>query len=128
MKKPSEIECLAAASESLICCSQYDADNRTLNFLRLDDLGTSESGVSLFAWVLADLRARASDIGVMLLTSLVVLLAFDFAGTESLLGGFAGLSLPERSRTPTLLLTDDGGLALKYTHPHQHQLLQSSGD
>jgi len=47
LKKPSEIECLAADSESLICESQYDAEDKTLNFF-LVVLETSETGVSFF--------------------------------------------------------------------------------
>jgi hypothetical protein len=48
LKKPSEIECLAADSESLICVSQYDAEDKTLNFFLIVDLETSETGVSVF--------------------------------------------------------------------------------
>lgn len=39
-------------------------------------------------------------------------LAIDLEGTDSLLGGFADFSLPERGRAATLLLTLDAGLTL----------------
>lgn len=117
MKNPSEIECLAASSEYLICDTQYEADDRILYFFRLDDLETSETGVSDFPWLVADLVTLASEMGVMLPTSFDAGVAADLAGIESLLGGLAGLSLPERSRTPTLLLTLDAGLPLKKDKP-----------
>lgn len=109
LKSPSEIECLPAASDSLICVSQYDAEERTLNFFRLVDFETSEAGVSLFT----DLLDLASEIGVMLPSSFGAGVPAGLGGLESLLGGLAGLSLPERSRTPTLLLRVDAGLPLK---------------
>lgn len=52
----------------------------------------------------------------MLPTNFGAGLVVDLAGIESLLGGLAGLSLPERSRTPTLLLTLDAGLPLKMVY------------
>ena len=113
LKNPSEIVCLAADSESLICDSQYDADDRTLNFLLFDDLETSKTGVSFFVWLLTDLFARASEIGEIVPTDLGTGLTLDLTGIESLLGGFPNLSFPERSRTLTLLLTLDAGLPLK---------------
>ena len=109
------MECFAADSDSLICDSQYDAEDRMLNFLRLDDLETSETGVSLFPWLLTDFFTLASAKGVML--------PIVF-GTDNLLGGFADLSLPESSRTLTLLLTLDTGFPLKsYTRHHDNLLL-----
>lgn len=49
LKNPSEIECLATASESLICDNQYDAEDKIqLNLFLLDGLETSETGVSVF--------------------------------------------------------------------------------
>lgn len=106
MKKPSEIECLADDSESLTCDSQYDADARILNFLRTDDLETSDSGVSHLSCPLVDLFDLASEIGVTLQADFCRGLTADFAGIDSLLGGFAAFSLsfPESSRTLTLLL------------------------
>jgi len=44
LKKPSEIECLAAVSESLIWFNQYEAEVRRLNFVVLE---ISEMGVLL---------------------------------------------------------------------------------
>lgn len=114
LKKPSEIECLAADSETLIWDNQYEALDSILNFIRLDDLEMSDMGVSLLPWPLADLLlVLVSEIGVMLPDSFGPGVADDLAGIESLLGGLADLSLPERSRTPTLLLTLEGGLTLK---------------
>ena len=115
LKNPSEIVCLAADSESLICDSQYDADDRTLNFLLFEDLETSETGVSFFGWPLTDLFALASEIGLIVPTDLGTGLTVDLTGIESLLGGFPNLSFPERSRTLALLLTLDAGLPLKDT-------------
>ena len=112
LKKPREIVCLASDSESLIWDSQYDADDRTLNFLLLDDLETPETGVSFFPRLLAGVFALASEIGVILPTDFGTVLTGDLAGIESLLGGLADFSFPESSRTPTLLLTLDGGLPL----------------
>lgn len=109
LKNPSETVCWAADSESLICDSQYDADDRTLNFLRFDNLETSESGV----WLLSDLFALASEIGVIMPTDLGTGLVVDLEGIESLLGGFPDLSFPETSSTLTLLLTVDASLPLK---------------
>lgn len=105
LKKPSEIECLAADSESLIWDIQYDADDKTLNFFRIVVLETLETGVSLFPWPVAELLTLASEIGVMLPASFGTGRTVDLAGMESLLGGLTDLSLLERSRTPTLLLT-----------------------
>lgn len=113
LKKPSEIECLATDSEYLIWFSQYDAEDRTLNFFRLDDREISERGVSLFRWVIDNLLALVSEIGVMLPTDFGAELTVDLAGMESLLGGLADFSLAERSRTLTLLLTVDVDLPLK---------------
>ena len=47
LKNPSETECLAADSESLIWFNQYEADVRRLNLIRLDVLEMSEEGVWL---------------------------------------------------------------------------------
>lgn len=80
------------------------------NFLRLDDKETSETGD--FPWLAADLFTLASEIGVILPTDLGAVLTEDLEGTDSLLGGFADFSLPEKSRTATLLLTFDVGLPL----------------
>ena len=98
-----------ADSESLIRDNQYDARVRLLYFLLRDDFETTESGVSLFP---VDLFALASDMGVVFPTDLGAGLAVDFAGMDSRLGGFADFSLPERSSTPTLLLTLDAILPL----------------
>nr|GMC72102.1 hypothetical protein Iba_chr03bCG8400 [Ipomoea batatas]GMC75796.1 hypothetical protein Iba_chr03dCG8320 [Ipomoea batatas]GME01518.1 hypothetical protein Iba_scaffold553842CG0010 [Ipomoea batatas] len=59
-----------------------------------------------------DLLDLASAIGVMFPTCPEAGLAIDLEGTDILLGGLAGLSLPFRSRTPTLLLTDGAGFPL----------------
>lgn len=49
LKNPSETECLATASESLICDNQYDAEDKIqLNLFLLDGRETSETGVSVF--------------------------------------------------------------------------------
>lgn len=102
LKKPSEIVCLAAHSESLICDSQYDADDKILNFFLLDDFGTSETGVSFFPQIRTELLALASEIGVISPTIFGTGLTVDLAGIESLLGGLPDFSLLERSRTLTL--------------------------
>lgn len=49
-----------------------------------------------------DLFVLASDVGVVLLASLVAGVVVDLVGMEYLLGGFADLSLADRSRTLTL--------------------------
>nr|GME19776.1 hypothetical protein Iba_scaffold23737CG0010 [Ipomoea batatas] len=90
----------------------YDAEDITLNFLLVKDFETSESGVSLFPSLRMDLLDLASAIGVMFPTCPEAGLAIDLEGTDILLGGLAGLSLPFRSRTPTLLLTDGAGFPL----------------
>lgn len=106
LKNPSDTECLEAASESLICDSQYDVEDKML-YVFLLDRETSEAGVSLFPWLLVVLRT--SDIGVMLPTNFRAGLTV-LVGIDSLLGGLVDLSLADRSRTPTLLLTLDTDL------------------
>lgn len=110
LKNPSETECFPADSESLIWFDQYEAEDRRLNFTRLDDLKMSETGVWLLLWgpwPLPDLFDLVSEIGVVLPTGFGLGVADALTGMESLLGGLAleDLSLPEKSRTPTLLLT-----------------------
>lgn len=107
LKKPSEIECLAADSESLIWFNQYEAEVRRFNLVRVDVLEMSEIGVLLLPWPKAFLPVVVSVIGIMLPPSLGLEVAGVLAGIESLLGGLAlpDLSLPEKSRTLTLLLT-----------------------
>lgn len=67
----------------------------------------------LFTELVVDFFDLASEIGVMFPTSFGAGVALDFVGIDILLGGLAGFSLPERSRTPTLLLTVDAGFPLK---------------
>lgn len=117
MKNPSETECLAADSDSLICESQYDADDRALNLFRLDALETSDRGVSLLPCALTDRLALVSEIGVMLPTAFGTEPTVDLAGTESLLGGLPAFSLPDRSRTLTLLLVGASVLPLEKILP-----------
>ncbi|KAL6999722.1 hypothetical protein U1Q18_000879 [Sarracenia purpurea var. burkii] len=76
---------------------------------------TSETGVSIFARPLAALVDLASEIGVILPTEFVAEFPGELTGIVSLLGGLPDFSLAERSRPPTLLLTFDAGLPLKYT-------------
>jgi len=45
LKNPSEIECLAADSDSLIWFSQYEEEDRRLNFIRPGVLELSDAGV-----------------------------------------------------------------------------------
>lgn len=73
--------------------------DRIVNFFLLDDLETSETGVSLFAWVTADLLDLTSEIGVIQPTDFGAGVTVDFVGIESLLAGFTDLPLPDRSRT-----------------------------
>lgn len=118
LKNPSEMECLLADSESLIWLNQYEAEDKRLNFTRPDDLKMSETGVLILVWgpcPLPDLLDLVSEIGVMLPTSFELGVADPLTGMESLLGGLAleDLSLPEKSRTPTLLLTFGVLLTLK---------------
>lgn len=112
LKNPSETECLSADSESLIWFSQYEEEDKRLNFIRLDVLEISEAGVWLLLWdpwTLPDLIVLLSEIGVMLPTNLGFGVGdAAFTGLESLLGGLALVDLsllPEKSRPPTLLLT-----------------------
>lgn len=110
LKNPSETECLSADSESLIWFSQYEEEDKRLNFIRLDVLEISEAGVWLLLWdpwTLPDLIVLLSEIGVMLPTNFRFGVGDAFTGLESLLGGLALVDLsllPEKSRPHTLLL------------------------
>lgn len=110
LKNPSEMECLAADSDSLIWFNQYEAEDMRLNFIRLEVLKISETGVWLLLggpWPLPDLLVLVSEVGVMLPAIFGLGVVDPLVGMESLLGGLAleDLSLLEKSRTPTLLLT-----------------------
>lgn len=69
-----------------------------MNFFLFDDLEKSETGVSLFALVRADLFDLTSEIGVILPTDFGAGVTVAFEGIESLLVGFADLPLPDKSR------------------------------
>lgn len=110
LKNPSEMLCFSTFSESLIWLNQYEAEDKRLNFILVDDLKISETGVRVLvggSWLFPDLLDRVSEIGVMLPTAFGLGVADALTGLESLLGGLAleDLSLPENSRTPTLWLT-----------------------
>jgi hypothetical protein len=77
-----------------------------------------------------DFLVLTSEIGVMLPPSFgtgltVDLAGIDLAGIDSLLGGLADLSLLDRSRTPTLLLTLDVEIPLKNKRKNQPIVTQS---
>jgi hypothetical protein len=46
LKKPSDTECLEAASANLICVIQYEIEDSVLNLRLLADMGISDVGVS----------------------------------------------------------------------------------
>lgn len=83
-----------------------------MNFRWFRDLETSETGVQLLPWLAFDLLILVSEIGVIVPVALGNGLVLDLAGIESLRGGLADLSLSERSRTLTLLLTFNVALPL----------------
>jgi hypothetical protein len=112
LKKPREIECLEAASASLICVIQYENEDSVLNLRLVVDMDASDVGVSNFPR-LSDLLDRTPDTGVIVPVGVGLGLAPGFVGIECLLGGLADVSFTdERSRTHMLLVTSAHGLPL----------------
>jgi hypothetical protein len=112
LKKPREIECLEAASASLICVIQYEIEDSVLNLRLVVDMDASDVGVSNFPR-LSDLLDRTPDTGVIVPVGVGLGLAPGFVGIECLLGGLADVSFTdERSRTHMLLVTSAHGLPL----------------
>ncbi|GKV00601.1 hypothetical protein SLEP1_g13268 [Rubroshorea leprosula] len=104
LKNASEIECLEADPASLIRDNQYEAFDRSLNFLTLADLeAASGICVPLLPLRLTGLLGLDSDIGVTFEANFGEgLVVVDFARIESLRGGLADFFLPESSSTLTL--------------------------
>jgi hypothetical protein len=116
LKKPSEIECLEAASASLICVIQYEIEDSVLNLRLPVDMDASDAGVSNFP-TMSDLLDRTTDTGVIVPVAAGLGLAPGFVGIECLRGGLADLSFTdERSRAHTLLVTSEDGLTLYMEH------------
>lgn len=113
LKKPNDIECLEAASASLICVIQYEVEDRVLNLRLAVDMETSDIGVSNFPW-LSDLLERTNDTGVIVPVGVGLGLTPGLVCIECLRGGLAELSFTdERSRPQTLLLTSKDGFGLQ---------------
>lgn len=111
LKKPREIECLEAASASLICVIQYETEESVLNLRLAVDMDASDVGVSNLPR-LSDLLERTPDTGVIVPVGVGLGLTPGFVGIECLRGGLADLSFTaERSRAQ-LLVTSEDGLAL----------------